>query len=155
MSPETQRSTPQASHLSFPDGLRALAALQVVLEHATLHVDWGADPPPLLLRAALWPMSFASLTSGPGCGTVYGNTAEVCRAIDIGGSEREATSQPSTRRCATTHASRTFPAQWTASVSSSFIGEGPQVKVGAPTQLRQALPAGFHPSRRSPAQGSR
>src|SRR5262249_56456251 len=44
MSPETQRSTPQASHLSFLDGLRALAALQVVLGHATLHVDWGADP---------------------------------------------------------------------------------------------------------------
>src|SRR5262249_37919081 len=59
ISPDIPRSSLQASHLSFLDGLRALAALQVVLGHATLHVDWGAAPPPLLLRAAMWPISFA------------------------------------------------------------------------------------------------
>jgi peptidoglycan/LPS O-acetylase OafA/YrhL len=45
-------------HLAYLDGLRGLAALQVLLGHATLQIQWEADSPSKFAHALIWPFSF-------------------------------------------------------------------------------------------------
>ncbi len=58
MDPTVTASSVPSQHLDYLDGLRGLAALQVVLGHAAAQIPWDSAAPNQFLRAALWPISF-------------------------------------------------------------------------------------------------
>lgn len=59
MSTTMGTSGPGTRHLAYLDGLRGLAALQVVLGHAAMQIHWGSLSKPRVIQAAMWPMTFA------------------------------------------------------------------------------------------------
>jgi peptidoglycan/LPS O-acetylase OafA/YrhL len=59
MTARVPKSTNKTRHLAYLDGLRGLAALQVVLGHATLQIKWGTAVQSGFVHAALWPFGFA------------------------------------------------------------------------------------------------
>jgi len=59
MSSQFPTARSPAAHLAYLDGLRGLAALQVVLGHAVMQIHWGSAPPSGFIGVATWLMSFA------------------------------------------------------------------------------------------------
>jgi peptidoglycan/LPS O-acetylase OafA/YrhL len=59
MSVKIGTSGTAARHLAYLDGLRGLAALQVVLCHAAMQIHWGSAAQNGFVHAATWPVSFA------------------------------------------------------------------------------------------------